>query len=70
MVFLEVVGFQLAQTDGTWVVHLLVPVFPPLQLPLLTLETLGPPFPSGEAGWEVLVLRRDDRVRGVDVRYL
>lgn len=68
MVVLEVVGFELAQTDGTFVTLFLVPVFSPLYIVIITLETLGPPFPSGKACLGVLVLRRGERVRGVDVR--
>lgn len=68
MVGVEVVGFELTQTDGTFVILFLVPVFSPLHIPVLTLETLGPPFPSGEACLDVLVVRRGDWVRGVDVR--
>lgn len=67
MVLLEVVGLELAQTHGTFVAFFLVPVFPPLHLPLLTLEALGPPLAMGEARREVLALRRGGRVGGVDV---
>lgn len=47
MVLLEVIGFELTQRDGTFVALLLVPVFDPLHISVVTLETLGPPFPSG-----------------------
>lgn len=67
VVLLEVVGFELTWIDGTFVILFPLPVFPPLQIPILTLETLGPPFPSGEA-LDMMVLKRGDRLRGVDVR--
>ena len=64
---MEVVCFELTQADGIFVIFLLS-VFSPLQIAVLTLETLGPPFPSRKACLDVLILGRGDWVRGVDVR--